>query len=310
MTRLLKFLKWSGLTLLTLIVLGTLLYLYADNKADISNDFRETITTGGQLEATYLQKGTFATEKTTIKADKPIGRYTIYYPAEMTDSHKPYPTIFVLNGTGGKASKYEPYFEHLASWGFIVVGTQDKGTGTGKSTQQTLAFLLAENSRADSLFYGKVDETRLGITGFSQGGAGVFNVITDPAYQATFKAAAPMSPVSEKTTREMTDYPYDSALVQIPTLVFAGTEGEFEIETVIPLSELNLLFDKIPGQKVIARRVGMDHDQMMISGAGYVTAWFRWHLQGDDQAKQAFIGETAELTTNNQYQDVKINLAE
>jgi len=53
--------------------------------------------------------------------------------------------VLLVNGTGGKASKYEPLLEQLASWGFIVVGTQDKGTGTGATTIKALNYMLSEN---------------------------------------------------------------------------------------------------------------------------------------------------------------------
>jgi hypothetical protein len=40
--------------------------------------------------------------------------YEIYYPAALTETKQVYPAMF----------------EHLASWGFIVIGNEDPGTGT------------------------------------------------------------------------------------------------------------------------------------------------------------------------------------
>lgn len=54
------------------------------------------------------------------------------------------------------------------------------------------------------------------------------------------------------------------------------------------------MYDKISLQKIMARRVGMIHDEVMYSAGGYVLPWFRWHLQGDTYAAKAFIGETPE----------------
>ena len=178
-----KKMKWWKKLLIILflipIVIAVLLfglYLYADNKPYIHKGYNQTIQTGGEIEATYLQNGANEIKKFTANAEKPIGKYTVYYPAQLEHTNQKYPVIFVVNGTGGKATKYEPEFELYASWGFIVVGTQDKGTGKGLSTVTALKYMLEQNENADSIFYQKIDVDNIGITGFSQGGAAVFTV--------------------------------------------------------------------------------------------------------------------------------------
>lgn len=49
--------------------------------------------------------------------------------------------------------------------------------------------------------------------------------------------------------------------------------------------------------------IGADHSDMLYSADGYVTAWFMYWLQGDEQAGKAFFGETAELLQNPLYQN-------
>lgn len=59
-------------------VIGVL-YLYADNKPDIRKGYNEHIETGGELEAKYLQSGSYETAKFTANEEKPIKKYTVYY---------------------------------------------------------------------------------------------------------------------------------------------------------------------------------------------------------------------------------------
>ena len=282
-------------------------YYYTDNKADIKSGYNKEIETGGEIEAKYLLGGDLKVKKTTFKEEDPIKKVSVFYPEEMETSDKAYPMILVMNGTGGKATKYEPQFEMYASWGFIVVGTQDKGTGTGKTTVKVLHDMLDLNEDESSIFYHKIDTENIGLTGFSQGGAGVFNVLTKYDEAKYIKAAVPLSPVSEYMTAQVTDYTYDSSLVKCPILIFAGTEGEFEMDTVIPIELLNEQYDKITTPKAMARRIGMTHDQMMYSAGGYVMAWFRWQLQGDEEASKAFIGDNPELLHNSVYQGQRID---
>ena len=119
----------------------------------------------------YLGDGDYETKKVTVKAPDPIKKYTVYYPKEMEETKQMYPMVLIVNGTGGKATKYEPQFAQLASWGFIVVGTQDKGTGSGETIIETLNYMLEQNEDDDSIFYQKIDIENIGVTGFSQGGA-------------------------------------------------------------------------------------------------------------------------------------------
>ena len=285
-------------------------FLYADNKADIRKGYNTMIDTGGEIESKYLLGGDLKVKKISYKDEDPIRKVSIFYPEKLESSDQKYPMILVMNGTGGKATKYEPQFEMYASWGFVVVGTQDKGTGTGKTTVKVLNDMLSLNEDEKSIFYHKIDIDNIGLTGFSQGGAGVFNVLTKYEESRYIKAAVPLSPVSEYMTAQVTDYTYDSSLVKCPILIFAGTEGEFEMDTVIPIKLLKEQYDKITSLKAMARRIGMDHGQMMYSAGGYVMAWFRWQLMGDTEAAKAFIGENPELLSNPLYQGQRIDMGE
>ena len=304
----LKVLKWFVIVIVVLAVILIALYLYADNKPLLGKNFRDDIKTGGELEKKYLADGTYKVKKTTADAEKPIKKYTIYYPEELENSSKKYPMTLVVNQTGGKATRMEPMLEQLATWGFIVVGNQDKGTGTGETTITELKYMLSENENKESIFYNKIDLNNIGLTGHSQGGAAVMNAITKYEESKYFKTAVPISPVSEKTTREATNYNYDSSKVNIPIFILAGTSGDFEIKTVIPFEEFKMMYDKITSPKVEARRTDMTHDDMLYKAEGYVTAWFMWQLQNDSEAAKVFIGENAELLNNKLYQDQRIDL--
>jgi dienelactone hydrolase len=306
--KVLKIVKWIVVIILALGAVLYLVYLYADNRVELHKGYNQKIETGGELEKKYLLGGDLKIKKTTYQDEDPIKTISVFYPEELENSNKKYPMILVMNGTGGKASKYEAMFEMYASWGFIVVGTQDKGTGTGKTTVRVLNDMLARNEDSSSEFYHKVDVENIGLTGFSQGGAGVFNVLTKYDEAKYIKAAAPLSPVSEYMTAKTTDYTYDSALVKCPIMILAGTEGEFELETVIPIKLLNEQYDKITSPKVMARRNGANHDEMVYISGGYVVAWMKWQLQGDEEAAKVFVGEKPELLDNKLYQGQRIDL--
>lgn len=273
----------------------------------VPDDYTETVETGGDIEARYLAMGPYDVDVIECPADSPMVKYTIFYPKDLERLPSRWPTVLFANGTGILPEKYNSLFEHLASWGFIAVGNDDPSTGTGRSMNRTLDYILAENKNKNSRFYNKIDVGNIGITGHSQGGAGVFNAITDSLYSRLYKTAVSLSPTHAPGAAVL-QFPYNLQKVNIPTLMIAGTEGDFETKLVIPIESMDSMYSVLPESKVMARRLGAEHGETQYSADGYVTAWFSWLLKGDSIASKAFFGEDPELQSNPYYQDQHFSL--
>ena len=234
-------------------------------------------------------------------------KYYIYYPEELKNSDKKYPVVVILNGTGVLPKKYKALFKHLASWGFVVIGNHDGSTGFGRSADETIDLIISENDNSNSIFYGKLDLDNIGITGHSRGGAGVFTATSIMEHKDKYKTAVALSPTHEETAHQF-GWKYDLTKINIPTLMIAGTIGDFETQSVIPIEKMIEMYNKIQSPKVILRRIGAEHGQMLYSADGYVTAWFMWQLQGDEEAGKAFIGDNPEIKNNELYQDIQLSV--
>lgn len=102
---------------------------------------------------------------------------------------------------------------------------------------------------------------------------------------------------------------YDVSLIGIPIMLVSGAGGGDD--WVVTGEQLDAIYDDIPGnQKVKMRRADTPHGEVLYSVDGYVTAWFMWQLQNDEEAALAFIGENPEIATNPLYQDQLISLSE
>lgn len=290
----------------TLLTLAFALATFVGCNEFVPADYTETVETGGKIEAAYLKMGKEETAFLQVSTDEAgIGAYAIVYPKSLTaPKAMPLPVVIFANGTGVTASKYPALFQHLASWGFIVVGNEDGSSGNGNSSDKTLAFLIKQNEDNTSVLYHKVDMQNIGISGHSQGGAGVFNAITDAQYGKYYKTAVVLSPTHEEIAGGF-GWPYNTAQVKIPTLMLAGTNGDFETKLVIPIEKMRDMYSKLAGMKLMARKKNCEHGQMLYSADGYVTAWFMWQLKNDKQAAKAFVGNKAEIKTNPLYQDVQ-----
>ncbi len=144
------------------------------NDPRLPENYYELIQTGGDLEKKYLGKGNFSVEQITIQSEnKSVKNIYIYCPSELKTSAEQYPLVMVVNGSQTPAKTYLPFFERLASWGFIVVGNDDPQPGTGETASFTLDYVLNESEIKDS-----IDRSHMGIAGYSQGGAGAINAVT------------------------------------------------------------------------------------------------------------------------------------
>lgn len=300
-----KTLKIIGIVLAVLIVLIALLVFRILTAPMVPSNYTKTAETGGTLEAAYLAAGPYKVKYWEEQTAEPLEKYEVYYPEALEQEGRKYPAVVFVNGTGVLASKYKALFRHLASWGFIVLGNKDPSTWTGQSADQTLAYIAAESSREGSIFHNRVDLENIGISGHSQGGAGVFNAITAQEHSALYKTAVALSPTCDITAAAL-GWTYDLAEITIPTLLLAGANDDFETQMVIPLEAMERMYEQIPAPKVMARKASLGHGQTLYAADGYVTAWFLWHLQGDAEAAAAFTGESPEILRNPLYQDQRL----
>ena len=310
-----KVLKILGIVLLVIVglVVALLLLIWRNNTKPLcAADYYEKLSTNSPLEDKCARKGCFSVSTIEFPSDdEKIGSYKVWYPAELPQSDRLWPMVISANGSGCPASRYEPWFERLASWGFVVVGNQDHHTGTGYSPSASLDLMLAENSNPNSLFYGKIDLDNIGIAGHSQGGVGAVNAVTSYEngryYKTIFTACA-----THQVLADALGWTFDPSKVTIPWFMTAGTgpadTGEGENYGIAPLPSLQENAAALPGgvASVIARAVDADHGDVLERAVGYMTAWMLYWLQDDQEAGRVFFGNDPELLKNPLWQDVEI----
>ena len=115
-----------GIVLLALIILVAAFFFYISRKPLVPADYTQSVETGGEIEAKYMSNGTYEVSCFEEPVLQGFGKYVIYYPTELESTDKAWPVVVAANGSGCKASKYPALFEHLASWGFIVIGTEEE----------------------------------------------------------------------------------------------------------------------------------------------------------------------------------------
>lgn len=302
------------------IVVMILLALFIKGKIDeckpyLTDFYYEDFKSNSPLEMKYSQRGSFETKSVEYNSDNTkIKSVRVWYPIELEVSDKTYPLILVVNASGTRALNYKPYFDRLASWGFIVVGNDDPQTGSGETASQTLDFILSLGN-GDMLF-NKIDKDNIGIVGYSQGGAGALCAVTKYENSSMYKTIFTGSAAYSLLAKNM-GWEYDVTKISASYFMTAGTGSSDdagvsdiskEFAGVAPLSSLienyNGISDNVT--KVRARTVGAEHEDMLTRTDGYMTAWMMYQLQGDMQAGTVFFGDNTEILHNSNWQDVQI----
>ncbi len=220
----------------------------------------------------------------------------------------------VVNASGTPAASYEPFFERLASWGFVVIGNEDGQTGTGETASITLEAVL---NLKETVIAGRIDTENMGIIGYSQGGAGALAAVSEyengKLYKTIFTGSA-----AYKFMAGNFGWNYDVTKINIPYFMTAGTgisddagvkDITKEYAGVCPLESLIENYSSISADvvKIRARATGAEHEEMLMRTDGYMTAWMLYHLQGNQEAGKAFFTDDAEILHNKDWQDIEKN---
>lgn len=296
---------------------------WSQEEPSVAADYYQQTPVCGTIEAEYTAMGDYEVSYAEYPAlDVLIKQYKVWYPSALEEESQEWPIVVMANGTGVPASRYEPIFQHLASWGFVVIGNEQQASWQGDGSEGALELLIRLNEDPESAFYQKLDLECVGAAGHSQGAIGAINGVTSQPNGWRYKALYTASTPSSRYAMTL-NWNYDVSKIQIPYFMAAGTglldAGEEGLPEVVedtqeisisPLWSQEENYSLIPNTtpKLRARRTGADHAEMLPWGDGYMTAWFMYWLQGDQEAGKAFFGEGAEILSNPCWQDLEKNI--
>lgn len=307
-----KVLKVIGIILLAVIVIGIILLKILTSRPVAPKDYQSKVQTGGDIEKKYMTNGSYEVSTLENAVLQEFGKFIVYYPKELETENKKYPVIVLCNGSGTPMSKYSSVAKHLASWGFIVIGTEENYSWNAFGAEISIRYLERFNEfetieNTKSVFYQKVDFNNVGVVGHSQGGVGVINALTDTTHKDIYKAAVSLSPTNKELAHNLF-WDYDATLIKAPIMLISGEGGGDD--WVVTLEQLKSIYDDISSPKIMFRRKNTPHNEVLYSANGYVVAWFLYYLQNDQDAGKAFIGTNSEILNNDLYQDEQINILE
>lgn len=311
-----KALAIIGLIILVLVFVVIITFFLLSKKPAVPTDYTTKSNTGGSIEAKYLKKGSYEVDYMENGAMQNFKKYEIYYPKNIDEISEKLPAIIVCNGTGVVASKFPSLMEHLASWGFVVIATEEEYSWNGFGAEMCASFLERLNTNKEALgnspnvLYQKIDMENVGLSGHSQGGVGVINAATIQPHKGIYKAIFAASPTNMDLANAL-DWCYDPSKLNTPIFMVSST-GQGDENLVVNLEGLQKIYNTVPASltRIMSRHKDVDHGDMLYASDGYATAWFMWKLKGDEEAAKAFVTPDAEILSNPLYVDTVVSVGE
>lgn len=137
----------------------------------------------GAIELKYYASGTWAVTVSAGSAccDSSGNKFDLYYPTNLGANGFLHPILTWGNGSFASPSQYDYLLRHMASWGFVVVATEDTNAGLGQTILDAAKFMIHANSDSTSIFHHKLNVNQIGSFGHSQGAGGAVRALIQSA---------------------------------------------------------------------------------------------------------------------------------
>ena len=201
----------------------------------------------------------------------------MWFPAEMLDDdfEGEYPVLVWANGTICPPALYYEFLSEVAAEGYVVVTNTELFAGNGVQQKASIDFILAEDADVNSIFYNKIDETRIGVMGHSQGGMSSVNCAAlDSRVDCVFSIAGN----SSKS---------DAKKLTVPTFFATG-----DLDWIVPSWQyVKPAYNNCNSAAVYANLKGANHMRVCTDPSvysNYAIKWFNAWLKDDSSAKAVF----------------------
>jgi hypothetical protein len=280
----------------------------------------------GEIELKYYADGRWAPVSQVIGENCGNAKYKcdLYYPRNLGSNGFRHPCLTWGNGSWGKSQDVALFLRHMASWGFVVIATEDPNTGEGQTILDAATFLINANTDSKSIFYQKLNTDKIGSFGASQGAGGAINAMIKSG--GRIKTVVPIE-FPSRIWCTLGPECADTKKISFGSIFLIDGSADAISPPTQPsfvpgVQSIAAAYEAVPEgvEKVKGTLEGPNHNDItgqpscqqakwpcangVYGYLGYPTAWMMAQLQGDTYARSAFVqgsGEMFAQTTNWEY---------
>ncbi len=261
-----------------------------------------------------------------------LPHHTVYMPADISALRGARLPIFVW-GNGGcedEGNRYRYFLSNIASHGYLVLALGKIGPASRESAAsgwpsepvlppaapdvkapaasypeemtQAIDWAVAQNSAAGNPLRGRIETTKIGVSGHSCGGLQALTIAaTDPRITTTLMLGSGVWSLGSGGLPGAPDVTKQSLKSVNGTIAYIN--GELDIALPNAKQDFALL-SHVPA--MLAQRQDVAHSGTfwLPNGGAFATvsvAWLDWQLKGDERASRWFVGEDCRLCTDKRW---------
>lgn len=264
--------------------------------------------TSRETTSRTVEDGGSGPYKALMTSDDSLPTHTIFRPKDLGVAGEKLKLPIVVWGNGACANspwEHVNFLSEVASHGFLVVAigpmpAEGQRGGRGGPTKSPLLvhaidWAVAQNSDKGSRYYQKLDTNKIAVAGMSCGGLQALEVAPDTRISTVmiFNSGLFRNPASSRL--ELPRVPKEHlAKLHTPTLYVLG--GEKDIAYKNGMDDVR----RIHHVPIFAANLDVGHGGTYAKRHGgefgkVATAWLQWHLRGNKEASQMFLGNPCGL---------------
>jgi hypothetical protein len=256
--------------------------------------------------------------KAIMYTDSSLSAHTIFRPADLNIFGDKCKLPIIAWGNGACANspwEHVNFLSEVASHGFLVIAIgpmpEEGQRGSGRSTSSQLIdavdWAIAQNNDCSGIFYGKIDITRIALSGMSCGGLQTLEMAPDPRVTTVVVCNSGIlgqgggMPGMPRLTKD------HLSKLHTPVLYLLG--GETDIAWKNGMDD----FNRINHVPVFVGNMDAGHGGTYREPHGgefavVATAWYKWQLKGDAEAGKLFTGNPCLLSESTVWKVDKKNI--
>ena len=268
----------------------------------VPNNYIDLEDNEGDLEKVYSKMGEYQTNKENIKFEENQKyNFMMFYPKDESNSNEDikYPVIIFFNNLNRTYEINEPIFNHLASYGFVIITDDNKNSTNGESIKTIIEKINDLNNNQSFILYKKLDINNIGISCHDQSIISLLKITNDINLRDKIKSVFCAAPLPQNDIILKKYYYFYKNMTfkniffisPLNDPIFIDTKYYKDIIMIIPR---NTNYNKI----LIAQRNHTTRDNILWKSDAYHTAWYLSTLKNNETANEIFKENVGEIFNN------------
>ena len=239
---------------------------------------------------------------------------TIYRPDDLTAYGNEQKLPVLLWGNGACANtteEHKNFLNEIASHGYIVLGIgpldqlkqRDESSRQRTSSSQLLValdWIIAHNKKDDSIYFGKIDTTKVAAMGMSCGGLQAIEISDDPRITTTVVCNSGVLPGRSPMAAMPNLSKDDLKKFHGPVLYIMGGPSDIAYKNAMDD------FSRIEHVPVVMANLDVGHGGTYRRPLGgeyspVAIAWLDWQLKEKRDATKMFVGANSQLASDDEW---------